>query len=125
MSKQQNTGVNIKASRVTIGGDVVGHDKIVTQNGILAEDFKKIQALIDQQPENENVDKDELKSTVERIETEIQKGDDANSAKLERWLKFLAGMSDDIFQVTASALTNPVAGVAKTIQLIVKRVKAG
>ena len=125
MSKQQNAGVNIKASRVTIGGDVVGHDKIVTQNGILTDDFKKIQALIDQQPENENVDKDELKSTVERIETEIQKGDDANSAKLERWLKFLAGMSDDIFQVTASALTNPVAGVAKTIQLIVKRVKAG
>jgi len=123
MSKQQSAGVNIKADKVNIGGDVVGHDKIVNQLNTLADDFKKIKALIDQQPEDADVNKDEIKSTVERIETEVKKGEEANPVKLERWLKLLAEMSDDIFQVTAAALTNPVAGVAKTIQLIVKKAK--
>lgn len=123
MSKQQSGGISIQAEKVSIGGDVVGGNKVVTQYGVLADEFAKIRALIEKRPEDAAVDKDELKSTLEHIEAEVKKGDEANATKLERWLKFLAAMSDDIFQVTAAALTNPVAGVAKTIQLIAKKAK--
>ncbi|RPH60747.1 MAG: hypothetical protein EHM81_05650 [Chloroflexi bacterium] len=123
MSKKQSGGIHIKADKVSIGGDVVGGNKVVTQYGMLEDEFKKIKALIEKRPDEAAVDKDELKSTLERIEAEVKKGEDANATKIERWLKFLAGMSDDIFQVTAAALTNPVAGVAKTIQLIAKKAK--
>jgi hypothetical protein len=123
MSKKQSGGIHIKADKVSIGGDVVGGNKVVTQYGMLEDEFKKIKALIEKRPDEAAVDKDELKSTLERIEAEVKKGEDANTTKIERWLKFLAGMSDDIFQVTAAALTNPVAGVAKTIQLIAKKAK--
>jgi hypothetical protein len=123
MSKKQNGGVSIKADKVSIGGDVVGGNKVVTQYGMLDDEFKKIKALIEKRPDDAAVDKVELKDLLARIEAEVKKGEQANPSKLERWLKFLAGMSDDIFQVTAAVLTNPVAGVAKTIQLIVKRAK--
>ena len=123
MSKKQNGGVSIKADKVSIGGDVVGGNKVVTQYGMLDDEFKKIKALIEKRPDDAAVDKVELKDLLARIEAEVKKGEQANPSKLERWLKFLAGMSDDIFQVTAAALTNPVAGVAKTIQLIAKKAK--
>ena len=52
-----------------------------------------------------------------------QKGEAANPDKVERLLLTLGGMADDIFQVTAATLTNPVLGLAKTIQLIAQKAK--
>ena len=127
----QSGGVNITGGNVTVSGDLVGRDKITTtthgiSGGELAElirQFAQINKSIDARPEDPNVDKAELKETVKKIEEEVKKGEEANPTKVERWLKFLAGMADDVFQVTAAALANPVAGVAKTIQLIAKKAK--
>ena len=47
---------------------------------------------------------------MEKIEQEVKKGTAVNPTKVERWLKFLAGMVPDIFQVTA-AVIYPPAGV--------------
>ncbi|CAG0972606.1 hypothetical protein ANRL4_01360 [Anaerolineae bacterium] len=125
-------GVNISGGKVTVGGDVVGRDKITTvTNGLdasalaeLTKQFAQIYQKIDARPQDPNVDKTEIKDTVQKIEQEVKKGEQANSAKVERWLGFLAGMSDDIFQVVASTLASPIAGVAKAIQLIAKKAKA-
>jgi hypothetical protein len=123
MAKKQSGGVSIKGMKVNVGGDVVGRDKITTTHYGASDGFKKIRELIEKRPEDPNVDKDELKDTVDKIESEVKKGEEANPAKVERWLKFLASMADDIFQVTAATLVNPGAGVAKAIQLIVKKAK--
>ena len=69
----------------------------------------------------EKDEKQELKDTVKKIEEEVKKGEEAKPEKVERWLKFVAGMSNDILQVTAATLTNPVAGVAKAVQLIAQK----
>ena len=122
MAKKQSGGVSIKGTKVNIGGDIVGHDKITAHYGF-SDEFKKIRELIDKRPEDSSVDKDELKDTVDKIENEIKKGEEANPAKVERWLKFLASMADDIFQVTVAALASPTLGVAKAIQLIIKKGK--
>src|SRR6266487_3652171 len=126
MPKKSN--INIESGRDTrIKGDVVGRDKI-TSSGISAKDlaelakqFAQIQKQIDQRPDDPQVDKPEIKNLVENIENEVKKGDEANPGKVERWLRFLAEMSDDIFQVTAATLANPIAGVTKTIQLIAQK----
>ena len=125
MAKNQNAGINIKGKTVNIRGDVVGGNKVVTNNYGAADEFKKIRKLIEKRRNDPSVDKDEIKNTVDNIENEVKKGEKANPAKVERWLKFLASMADDIFQVTAATLANPVAGVAKAVQLIAKKAKEG
>ncbi len=128
-SKGQSGGVNINDSTITTGGDIVGRDK-TTSYGVdarelaeLVRQFAQIKQKIDQRAEDPDLDKPELKNVVESIEQEVKKGEAANPTKIERWLRFLGEMADDIFQVTVATLTNPAAGVAKTIQLIAQKVK--
>jgi hypothetical protein len=115
------------------GGDIVGRDKITTTtttSGLgadqvqkLIEAFGKIQKQIDARPDDPQVDKDEMKDTVKRLQAEAQKGDAANPDKVRRLLTNLAAMADDIFQVTVATLANPVSGIAKVIQLVAQKAK--
>ena len=128
----QSGGVNIDGGHVSVGGDIVGRDKITANSsglGLadwkeLTAQFAQIRQKIDARPEDPNVDKSELADTVNKIQEEVKKGPEANSTKVERWLRFLAGMSDDIFEVTVATLANPVVGAAKAIQLIAKKAQA-
>lgn len=130
-TKQQTGGVNIGGGKVTVGGDIVGRDKTTyTNSGVsgmelaeLVKQFAQIKQQIDARPQDANVDKSELKDTVEKIEQEVKKGEAANPNKVERWLRFLAGMADDIFQVTTATLANPISGVAKAVQLVAQKAK--
>ena len=127
--RKQSGGVNIKNSRVTVGGDLVGRDKTTTIGPKgkgddlekILEQFSQIKQKIDQRTEDPDIDKAELRTLVENIEQELKKGESANPNKVKRWLKFLAEMADDIFQVTVATLTHPVAGVAKAIQLVAQQ----
>jgi len=138
MSKKpvsQSGGVNISGhGNVNIDGDVVGRDKITSTvtstSGVdsaqlveLLKQFAAIQRQVEARPEDPNVDKGEIKDTVKKIEDEVKKGSGANPSKVERWLMNLGAMSDDIFQVTVASLTNPLLGVAKTVQLIAQKAK--
>jgi len=129
----QSGGGNITggSGNVSIGGDVVGRDKVTTttttygiggdQLAQLVQQFQQINKKIDTLPDKDEDEKQELKDTVKKIEEEVKKGEEAKPEKVERWLKFVAGMSNDILQVTAATLTNPVAGVAKAVQLIAQK----
>jgi hypothetical protein len=124
-------GIHVSGSNVSVGGDMVGRDKVTSQ-GItpeqfaqLAEQFKKIYESIDKRPTDANVDKSEIRETVSKIETEARKGSQANPSKIDRWLRFLAEVADDVFQITAAALISPFAGVAKAVQLIAAKAKEG
>lgn len=122
----QSGGVNIAKSNVKIGGDIVGRDKITkygVSGGELTKMFGQIKQQIEARPYDPDVDKSELNDIVEKIEQEVKKGEASNPTKVERWLQFLATTSDDIFQVTAAALVNPLSGVAKAIQLIAQKVQ--
>jgi hypothetical protein len=116
------------------GGDIVGRDKITTTTtttGLTGDQlqqlltaFAAIQKQIDARPADPNVDKDEIKRTVDDVKTEVQKGDAANANKVQRWLTGLAAMAPDIFKVTIATLASPVAGVATAIQLIATKAQA-
>lgn len=122
-SENRSGGVNIHGS-ANVQGDVVGRDKMVIGTQASAEitrQFAEIKRLIAVRPPDTNVDKTELRETAEKIEQEVRKGDNANPDKVERWLVFLAQMSHDIFEVTATTLANPVAGIAKVVQLVAQK----
>ena len=128
----KKSGIQFNAKRdIKVKGDVIEGDKTVTYNsGLsaretakLARQFAQIQKNIDQKVDDPQVDKNKLKETVENIEQEVKKGQEADPGKVKRWLGFLAESAEDIFQVTVATLANPVAGVAKAVQLIAQKAK--
>ncbi len=84
---------------------------------LFAEAYERIEA----RPADPDVDKQELTETVEKIQGEVARAEEANPKKLERWLKFLAGMAPDIFEVVASSLTSPAAGIAAVVRNVAER----
>lgn len=54
----------------------------------------------------------------------MTQGEAANPTKVERWLRALALMASDIFDVTVACLTNPVAGIATVIRKVAEKAKA-
>ena len=130
-------GVNISGTTVSVGGDLVGRDKITTTTttttttGIdaaalveLLKAFKDIDRQIDARKEDPAVEKEELKETVKKVEEEVKKGEEANPTKVERWLKFLGDMAPDILQVTAATLANPVMGLSLAIKKIAEKAQS-
>jgi hypothetical protein len=117
---------------VTAGGDIVGRDQTIEGDrqqgdryGVdvaeLAALFQTIYGEIDQRPSDSSVEPGELRETVQKIEQEVGKGEDANPDKVERWLRYLADLAPDILNVTVAALINPVTGVAAAVRVIARR----
>lgn len=127
--QSQSGGVNISGGNITVGGDFVGRDKITNVHHQLSKQsvreinrmFAHILYRIDVRAGS--ADKYQLKNVVSSIEREVKKGEAAETSKVKHWLLTLAAMADDIYQVTILALTNPVAGVAKGIQMLAHHLK--
>lgn len=130
MAKKNDESMHIEGGQISAGRDIhaneiVGRDKVTIVGGeALAKEFSRIYQTIDARPADPKVDKSEIKETVQKIEAETKKGEQANADKVERWLKFLAGMSDDIFQVVTATLANPALGIGKAVQLIAKKAQS-
>lgn len=129
-------GDKVLGDKITVGditnstGVAIGRNaRVQVHSGLdatsAAELFRAIYARIDARPADPNVDKDEITETVQKIEHEAGAGDSANESKLGRWLKALAGMAPDIFDVTIAALASPAAGFGMVAKKIAERAKAG
>src|SRR3970040_959313 len=96
---------NIDGSEFNVKGDIVGGDKInlgdISGKGInvgfgdptihtepsateIAELFKPIYQQIESRAEDLDVDKKEIVDTVEKIQHEVTKGEEANQNKIQR-----------------------------------------
>jgi hypothetical protein len=128
-------GDRVSGDKITVGdisgsmGVAIGRGARATvTQGLGGEDIARLFAEVYQQikarPEDPDVDKAELTDTVQKIQGEVAKGEEANPSKVERWLKTLAGMADDIFEVTVACLTSPAAGVAAVIRKVAQKAKA-
>lgn len=84
----------------------------------LAQHFAQIYAQIEARPEDPQVDKDELRDTVKRIEKEAAKGEKAEPVKIKRWFAGLAQIAPDIVVIIAAVLTNPTLGVSTAVQKV-------
>jgi hypothetical protein len=111
-----STGVAIGRGAQSTVTQGLGSDEIAR---LFAEVYQQIKA----RPEDPDVDKAELTDTVQKIQAEVAKSEEANPNKVERWLKTLAGMADDIFEVTLACLTSPAAGIASVIRKVAQKAK--
>ena len=128
-------GDKVTGDKITVGG-ITGSSGIAIGRGAratvttglsgseAAQLFQAIYAQIQARPEDPSVEKDEIKGKVETIEQEAKAGAQANEGKLGRWLRELAGMAPDIFDVTVACLTNPVAGFAEVVKKVAAKAKA-
>jgi hypothetical protein len=107
---------------------VIGRDGQATVTQGLGGDeiarlFEAIYQRIEARPEDPDVDKEELTETVQKVQEETAKGEEANPKKVERWLSNLAEMAPDILDVTVACLTSPAVGIA-TICKVTEQGKA-
>jgi len=109
-----STGIAIgRGARATVSQGLGGDE--------IARLFEAVYRRIEARPEDPNVDKEELTDTVQKIQQEVAKGEGANPNKVERWLRTLASMASDIFDVTVACLTSPVAGIATVIRKVAEK----
>jgi hypothetical protein len=123
----QAGGLNISSGRdLSVGGDVVGRDKTTTTINVsgLEKAFGEVDKKVDALPVPADV-KAEVKENVEKVKEEVKKGEQADPAKIERWLKVIGTMTPDIVQVIGAALVNPAAGVGTAIRLIARKAQQG
>jgi hypothetical protein len=125
---KSGAGLSISGGRdVSVGGDVVMGNKTTTTTvnlSALDKALQPVQQKIDALPVAPDA-KAELKENVQKIRDEVKKGDQADPARVERWLKFIGAISGDIVQVVGAALVNPAAGAGTAIRLIAQKAQQG
>jgi hypothetical protein len=82
-----------------------------------------IYAQIGARRDDPSVEKDEIRAKVQQIEQEAKAGAPANEGKLARWLRELATLAPNSFDVTVACLTNPVAGFAEVVKKVAAMAK--
>jgi hypothetical protein len=119
---------DITTGNIAGSGIAVGHkaQAQVQQGGdaeAFARAFAQVYDAINARQPDPDVDKDEITETVQAIQEEAQKGDQANEKKLHRWLGNLALMAEDIFDVTVASLAGPHAAFATVARKVAAKAK--
>ena len=86
----------------------------------LVELFRSIYLSIQLRSEEPGIGKDELVELVQHIQDEVLKGDQANSQRLERWLRQLEQVACDVFQQTVEVLTSPAVTSISIHQMVIQ-----
>ncbi len=117
--------------QVTSGRDVIGRDKVVYGDEVgahkglgaadLAQLFHGVYQQIDAPSGPRHADVEEVTQTVQRVEREAGRGDDANAERIERWLKTLSEVAPDVLELAVNALTNPAALVTSGVRIVARQ----
>ncbi len=123
----QSGGVNIDGSSVSVGGDLVGRDKITYADAGAAEALAQwraeMNARIEADAHLSSDEKKDVRAQVAKIEQEAAKGPHADAGRLEKLINTLAVMGPDIFEVAIATLINPLAGIGLTLKKISDKAK--
>lgn len=118
---------NIMSGKVSSGGISFqgGRGNVVSIHQFSGPDAKELTALfeklyqhIESRPPDPNVEKEEIVETVQKIEAEASKGEEANQTKLGRWMESLNQIAPDIIDVALASLGGPVSGVTAVLKKI-------
>jgi hypothetical protein len=85
--------------------------------------FDKLYEAIQARPPDSNIDKEEISETVQRIEQEVKKGDQANDSKLQRWMEGLNKIAPDIVDVILASLGGPVSGLTAVLKKVAEHAR--
>lgn len=110
---------------VTIGGDVVGRDKIVTGGegpanpwAVLEKQLAKAAKAVDTLTLDDPDDKDQIKDLIDKVEANVKENDLAN---LERRLTKIGKLSPEALAAVVKALTNVAVNAPAPVQAVAKK----
>lgn len=115
MDNERNTegrsgGVNISGGTVTVGGDIVGHDKIVgteISKVELNQIFYPLQEAVLAGPSQ---DQPEAMQKLDALKSEVAKGRDAKDGVVAKLVEGLVGLIPGAVSAVVSAFATPVLG---------------
>ena len=125
---------NVSASQggVAIGGNVSGSTIVTGNNNVVGSTInvqqKYIQQIfdaIDARPNIDPLEKKDLKATVEEVQEEDSKGQDADETFLARRLRTIQRMAPDILAVLLETIKNPLAGFGLVAKKVAEKIKDG
>ena len=123
--RKQNDGLSAGDNSVVIGGSVQGSNIVVGNHNTLSNqykpDFTKIYQYVEDHPKLTPTEKDDVKTELQEVEQEVQKGAQADETFLARRFRNIQRMAPDILDVAVETLKNPISGVATVIQKIAKK----
>jgi len=128
-NKNNNISINIGGSVnnsqvIGAGRDVnIGNQQSAFVDNELTLAFDQIYTNIEKKYSESNAPSSEVVSTVKLIEQETKNGEQANESKMRQWLKFLADMSPDIFDVVSATLCSPISGISEIIRKLSLRMR--
>jgi hypothetical protein len=123
-SEKPTGGINFHAQKVEIGGDIVNGSKYVfgresVESNSLEAAFKKIQRIINDLPEDPEIDKSYIRLFVEDIQKEVQKAERVEEKKLISSLKLLQKNSEVIYLLVVDLFKSQDFNIAPRIRELV------
>ncbi|MBN1451899.1 MAG: hypothetical protein JW963_12855 [Anaerolineales bacterium] len=85
--------------------------------------FERLYETVHNRPEDPNVDKEEINETIQKIQAESEKQEQANRSKLERWVGYLNNLAPDIVDVILASLGGPVTGFVAVLKNIARQAR--
>ncbi len=121
-------GAYIGGNVSTGGGDFVGRDQVVhteIRYGLGSDQVAAVFRSLNQRSAAlpEGPAKIVVKSALEGLEAESQKGAGAKETEVVQWFTVLAQMAPDIFEVAVNSFINPVQGLSTVFQKVAQRMK--
>jgi len=124
-------GIHVGGSLNSGGGDIAGGDitkTTITTNPVdqiairelFAPIYKKIDTLISLSEKQRQY----VKETVDDIQSEAEKGQNANPTFLKRRLTNLGKMAPDVLEVVLAVISNPIIGFRLIAEKIAKKAQA-
>jgi hypothetical protein len=113
-----------------LGNNVsLGHNaQVIAKQGVPIEEitrlFQFIYQKVEMRPEDLQVEKDEITQTIQKIEQETTKGEQANPRKLKHWLKTLVSMAPDIAEVVIATISSPITGISTAVRKVAEKAKS-
>ncbi len=124
-------GRDKRTTTITGDGNVVGDHSsstVIKQQGAdaaaIARAFADFYSAVQQQPDLPPRDKADVQAELEEVETELQKGEEANAGFIRRRLRHVQRMAPDIYDVVLATFANPIAGLGLIAKKIAEKMKA-
>ena len=117
---QANT-INAQAVAVGRGAKAIVNQASQTSPMEIADAFAILYEKVQNMPEGR--EKNDAKDSIKALETEAQKGEQADKATIEKWMNFLAQSAPAAFEVAVATFLNPIQGLGMVFQKIADRAR--
>jgi hypothetical protein len=105
--RNQSGGVSITGGHVTVGGDIVGHDKIVFPHAQIDEIFRPLAEAVRSAPPGKQ---QEATQKVEALKSEVAKGKDADDSVMGKLVNGIVGLVPGAVSAVVGAFATPILG---------------